>query len=154
MLSILAPIIVLLSPVHAWVATEYVEIAVIGSKGDSYTATSYLRPTAAVTPYSTSTSTDNDNGDQLTLIQLLLSGTNLPVTVPSVSTPTGTEFVSTIYYAPATITAPPTCTGTKFSYGMCSASLLIDKVECDVELTSYSHPCPCRASHHHASIPQ
>jgi hypothetical protein len=135
-ISMLTALFLLFSPTQAWLATEYSsyylrlsflsqrrqtdwELLIVGEYvvNDVYqnlTRTGTVVPTTSVTPFSTTTYFDTVAGDQVTVIQLYVSGFNPQATVAEV---TATSFIKTSYYAPATITAPPTCTGTSFSYG-------------------------------------
>lgn len=117
--AIITSLAVLFSPVSAWLASEYIQVSDISlGDGGTYTSIGYPTPTAAVTPYSTSTYTQLVAAEQLTILQLVLSGSNLPTASYSFSALTPSELTSSIFYAPATITAPPSCTGTSFSYSM------------------------------------
>lgn len=117
-LSIITSLAVLLSPVFGWLASQYIQVSDISlGDGGTYTSIGYPTPTAAVTPVSTSTYTNLVVNEQLTILQLVLSGSNLPTASYSFSAFTPSELTSSIFYAPATITAPPTCTSTSFSFG-------------------------------------
>jgi hypothetical protein len=138
----------LVSVAHAWLATEYQNLII---SVDTYyhdtiarTATKVVVPTNNASPLSTVTSTAQL--EELTIVEYVLSDTNLPLAstpalsnvrpagLPSVST---SGFTSTVYLAPATITQPPKCSWTKFSY--CKS----------VPLSFYPlPPCSCRLTGH------
>lgn len=132
----------LLSPVSAWLASEYIEVSLISlGDGGTYTSIGYPTPTAAVTPVSTSTYTQLVVNEQLTILQLVLSGSNLPTVGYSFTPFSATELTSAIFYAPATITAPPTCTRTSFSYGeYCSSDVQYWSLILTSEFHSHNYP--------------
>lgn len=112
------------SPVHSWLATEYVQVIYTVNEIGTYSNTVTVFPTGPVTPLSSST--DSNNLDDLTVVALMLSGTDLPVSTPSrgasilnIYGPPLFTGVSSVFFAPITITQPPTCAHTTFSYSMC-----------------------------------
>lgn len=130
--SLTSPSVILLvlgSHVHAWLATLYQNIYISADRflERTYTITSTAVVTGPVTPISTATTNGGafDSGQQLTIIELYISGSNLLVSTPTrdsgvfgSSTPVTTSTISvrSVYFAEATITQPPTCVNTKFSY--------------------------------------
>jgi hypothetical protein len=125
----------LFATTYAWVATEYWQLSVETTSGfyggtQTTTITIPVIPTAAVTPISTDTNDQYDS--DVTMIDLFLSGSNLPVTTPYgefnpcpsinpsclfTTTSSGTGIpTETTYFALATVTQPSSCTATKFSY--------------------------------------
>jgi hypothetical protein len=127
---------VLFSTAQAWLVTSYWELDVVTTPGffggtDTNTITIQVDPTAPVAAVSTVTNDQSEN--DLTIIELFLEGSNLPVTTPygeynscpssnpscfaAATTTEGTGIpTETTYFALATVTQPSSCTATKFSY--------------------------------------
>ncbi|KAH8807904.1 hypothetical protein F5884DRAFT_752480 [Xylogone sp. PMI_703] len=123
-LSFITFVLLLLSPTRAWIASEYVGNATDAAGGFTFTQSGVVIPTGSVSILSTGTTTQL--GGDVTIVQLFIAGINplaTPASSPGNDIVSGLE-TSVVYYAPATITQPPHCSKTHFSYGMKNSSQL------------------------------
>lgn len=116
-LKLIPSALLLFSPSYAWLATEYVGNATDVAAGITFTNSGNVAPTGSVSILSSSTTTEI--GGSITVVQLIIAGINPLASLPSSpgGITSGLE-TSVVYYAPATVTQPPDCTKTQFSYGM------------------------------------
>jgi hypothetical protein len=111
--------ILVLSPISAWPATQYIEVSYISlDGGGTFTSTAYLTPRATITESAMSTTyTTYPKFEQLTIQYLILTNQNLPTVSYTLDENFRTsEFTCSNFWAPATTTVPSTYSGTSFSY--------------------------------------